>query len=417
MAITTSSGGSLDEWVKPPFDPRVEGGRVYARGAADDKGQVHLHVWAARAWHEVAGGLPVNVRYVFEGEEESGSEHFDDWLRANQHRLTADLAVISDTGFFEGNHPAITVSLRGLMYLQVDVTGPSQDLHSGTWGGNVQNPAIALARIIAAIKAPDGSVDVPGFYDEVRAITPEEHAQYARLPLDEAVFAEGIGVPELFGEAAFLPLERRGARPTLDVNGLWGGFQGEGSKTIIPPRARQDQHTTSSPPGSRRTFGGWSSDLAVPGGLRVDVRLLNDGMGAGGHRPSAAAAPLRAEGGVRAGPYYLNEAARPGGGVVRVHPWAVGRLPGYQPEEPGAFGDEQMVLANYEGGVRAIARTGRRAQSHADHGRRMVRGGACRSVGTWGAAVGGPPLSMGRWPLVACVGRMTCPPCRSSETP
>jgi acetylornithine deacetylase/succinyl-diaminopimelate desuccinylase-like protein len=353
----------LEEWVKPPFDPRVEGGRVYARGASDDKGQVHLHVWAARAWREAGGGLPVNVRYVFEGEEESGSEHLDDWLRANRHRLSADLAVISDTGFFEGNHPAITVSLRGLMYLQVDVTGPSQDLHSGTWGGNVQNPAIALARIIATLKAADGSVTVPGFYDEVRVITPEEHAQYARLPLDEAAFAAGIGVPELFGEAGYLPLERRGARPTLDVNGIWGGFQGEGSKTIIPASAHAKLSTRLvADMDPQRTFERVrEAILAVPvPGVSVEVRLLNDGLWSrvGIDHPATRAAARCLEDVFGEPPYYLNE----GGSVPAAASFAtilgvpVVLLGFTNPDDRAHSPNEQLVLANYEGGVRTIAR-------------------------------------------------------------
>ncbi|MBA4170558.1 MAG: dipeptidase, partial [Chloroflexi bacterium] len=227
----------LELWHRPPFEPVVEGGRVYARGAADDKGQVHLHLWAARAWLETHGRLPVNLRFVFEGEEESGSTNFDSWIAANQHRLAADVAVISDTGFFEGNRPAITIALRGLMYAQLDVTGPRLDLHSGTYGGNVQNPALAMAQMLARLKTPDGVVAVPGFYDEVRTLNERERAEVARLPFDEAAFREEHGLLELFGDPEFSPLERRGARPTLDVNGLWGGFSGEGSKTIIPAHA------------------------------------------------------------------------------------------------------------------------------------------------------------------------------------
>ena len=193
----------LDLWVRPPFEPRIEDGCIYARGAADDKGQVHLHLWAARAWLETQGRLPVNIRYVFEGEEESGSVNFDAWLNRNRRRLTADLAVISDSGFFQDNHPAITIGLRGLMYAQIDVTGPSQDLHSGTYGGLVQNPANALARILTGLRQPDGRVAVPGFYDEVRGLSPAERAEFARLDFDDAKLAADIGVPELFGEPGF----------------------------------------------------------------------------------------------------------------------------------------------------------------------------------------------------------------------
>ncbi|HZW01017.1 MAG TPA: M20/M25/M40 family metallo-hydrolase, partial [Candidatus Deferrimicrobium sp.] len=227
----------LEEWVRPPFEPRIEEGRVFARGAADDKGQVHLHLWAARAWLATAGGLPINVRYVIEGEEEAGSPHFEAWLVANRERLEGDLVVVTDTGFFEGNEPAVTVGLRGNTYLQVDVTGPSQDLHSGSFGGLVQNPANALVRILASLRDGDGRVTVPGFYEDVRELAPAELEALAALPFDEEAFAASIGVSELFGEPGHIPVVRRGARPTLDICGLWSGFQGQGTKTIIPAHA------------------------------------------------------------------------------------------------------------------------------------------------------------------------------------
>ena len=180
----------LDLWTSPPFEPVVVDGRMLARGAADDKGQVHAHAMAAAAILATRGGFPINVRYVFEGAEESGSEGLDAWLTTNRDRLTADVAIISDTGFFEGNIPAITVGLRGLMYAQIDVVGSPVDLHSGSYGGAVQNPANALAEIIAALKGPDGRIRIPGFYDAVVALTDEEHAAIAELPFDEDEYRE-----------------------------------------------------------------------------------------------------------------------------------------------------------------------------------------------------------------------------------
>jgi acetylornithine deacetylase/succinyl-diaminopimelate desuccinylase-like protein len=349
--------------VRPPFEPRIESGRIFARGAADDKGQVHLHLWAARAWLKTEGRLPVNVRYVFEGEEEMGSPHFDAWLEANRERLGADVVVVSDTGFFEGNRPAITVALRGLMYAQVDVTGPTVDLHSGTYGGNVQNPAIALARIIAALKTEDGRVAVPGFYDEVRALTPEERAELARLPLDEAAFTAELGVPSLYGEADFSPLERRGARPTLDVNGIWGGFQGEGSKTIIPAHAHAKiscRLVADMDP--MRTFERVrDAILAVPvPGVRVEVSLLNSGMWTltGIDHPATRAAARVLEEVFGEGPFYLRE----GGSIPAAASFAsllglpVVLLGFTNPDDRAHAPNESMVLANYEGGVRAVAR-------------------------------------------------------------
>ncbi len=353
----------LDLWKKPPFEPVVEGGRVYGRGAADDKGQVHIHLSAAEAWLRTAGSLPVNLRFVFEGEEESGSVNLDRWLEANRHRLAADVAVISDTGFFEGNLPAITIGLRGLMYAQIDVTGPTLDLHSGTFGGNVQNPANALAAIIAGLKDGDGRVTIPGFYDEIRELTPREREEFARLPLDEEAFRAGIGVPALFGEPEFSVLERRGARPTLDVNGLWGGFQGEGSKTIIPAHAHAKVSTRLVPDmDPQRTFERLRDAVlaAAPQGVDVAVTLINHGMW--GITPidhwatSAAAAALEEVFG--SAPVYLRE-----GGSIPVtssFKTILGLetvLLGFtNPDDQAHAPNEQMVLANYEGGVRTVVR-------------------------------------------------------------
>src|SRR3954468_6124867 len=227
----------LELWTSTPFEPIVVGDRLLARGAADDKGQIHAHVMAAAALLATRGSMPVNVRYVFEGEEESSSVHLDAWLEANRDRLTADVAIISDSGFFEGNIPAITLSLRGIMYAQIDVVGTEVDLHSGGYGGVVQNPANALAQIIAGLKGPDGRIRIPGFYDDVSALPEEDRAALAALPFDEDAYLQRLGLPTLVGETGYTTLERRAIRPTLDVNGIWGGFMGEGSKTIIPAHA------------------------------------------------------------------------------------------------------------------------------------------------------------------------------------
>ncbi len=353
----------LDLWVRPPFEPRVEGGRIYARGASDDKGQMHLHFWALRAWFETQGRLPVNVRFVIEGEEESGSTNFDEWIVANRERLASDFAVVSDTGFFEGNLPAITVGLRGLMYCQVDVTGPRVDLHSGTYGGNVQNPANALAKILAALRTDDGRVDVPGFYDEVRVLADRERAEFARLPLDEEEFREGIGVPALFGEPGFGILERRGARPTLDVNGIWGGFSGEGSKTIIPAHAHAKLSCRLVPdmnPG--RTFERVRDRIlaVAPPGVNVDVTEISLGMWslAGIDHPATAAAARSLSEVFGVAPYYLYEggsvpAAATFGSVLGLPVVLLGFTP---PDDQAHAPNESMRLDNYENGIRTIVR-------------------------------------------------------------
>ena len=224
----------LELWVRPPFEPRFEDGKVFARGATDDKSQLHMHISAAEAMLRARGRLPINLKFVFEGEEESGSEHLDDWLDENRDRLRADLAVISDGAFFEGNIPAVGYALRGLTYMEVKVSGPDLDLHSGGYGGTVENPAHVLASIIAALHDADHRVTVPGFYDDVIPLSETEREAFAKLPFDEEAHREHLGVPQLTGETGYTTLERRWGRPTLDVNGIWGGWTGDGPKTIIP---------------------------------------------------------------------------------------------------------------------------------------------------------------------------------------
>lgn len=224
----------LELWVRPPFEPRLEDGKVFARGATDDKSQLHMHIAAAEALFRSRGKLPLNLKLVFEGEEESGSEHLDDWIETHRERLGADLAVVTDGAFFEGNVPAVGYALRGLMYMEVKVSGPDLDLHSGGYGGSVENPAHALARIIASFHDGDHHVTVPGFYDDVAELTDAEREAFRNLPFDEEHYRDHLGVPELVGEKGFTALERRWARPTLDVNGIWGGWTGDGPKTIIP---------------------------------------------------------------------------------------------------------------------------------------------------------------------------------------
>jgi acetylornithine deacetylase/succinyl-diaminopimelate desuccinylase-like protein/molybdopterin-guanine dinucleotide biosynthesis protein A len=227
----------VELWRSPPFEPSIRDGALYARGAVDDKGQVWLHLKAFEAWRE-AGGPPVNVKMVFEGEEEIGSANLGAFLERERARLAADVVVVSDSPMFAKGVPSICYGLRGLAYVQVDVEGPAVDLHSGSFGGAVLNPANALARIIACLQDPSGKVLVPGFYDNVRRLTPRERADTRRLPFDRKEWlAAAGGPPAPWGEAGFHVLERIWARPTLDVNGIWGGYQGEGAKTIIPAKA------------------------------------------------------------------------------------------------------------------------------------------------------------------------------------
>ena len=232
----------LDEWISPPFEPTRRDGNIYARGATDDKGQMLTHVKSAEAWLKTSGSLPVQLTFLIEGEEEVGSRNLDKLLEGGYgdellKRLACDVVVISDTSQFAPGQPAITYGLRGIAYFEVRLTGPRQDLHSGTFGGAVTNPAVALVRKMAALVDDNGRIQVPDFYDDVLPLTDSERAQMAGLPFSERSFMESIGVDGLSGERGFSTLERRWARPTFDINGLTSGYQGEGAKTVLPARA------------------------------------------------------------------------------------------------------------------------------------------------------------------------------------
>ena len=229
----------LDQWQSPPFEPRVRDGWLFARGASDDKGQVMAQLAAVEAWQRAGGGLPVHLKVLLEGREEIGSPGLEAFVAARAAELAADAAVISDTGFLRDGLPSITYGLRGLAYVEVDFHGPSRDVHSGEHGGAVTNPINALAGLIAAMHDADGRVTLPGFYDDVVELTERERREWAALPIDEAEYARSLGVEALgAGERrGYTPLERRWGRPTLDCNGIVGGYTAAGSKTIIPAAA------------------------------------------------------------------------------------------------------------------------------------------------------------------------------------
>jgi acetylornithine deacetylase/succinyl-diaminopimelate desuccinylase-like protein len=353
----------VSEWRHPPFEPTVDDGRILARGASDDKSSVGILLQAAEAVLATRGRLPINVRFVFEGEEETTSEHLEPWLSANRGRLGGDVALICDSGFFAGNLPAITVGLRGIMYAQIDVRGPFQDVHSGSYGGAIANPANALATIIAALKEPDGRIAIPGFYDDVVPLSDAEREAYAALPFDDEEFRRQLDVPELVGEPGYTTLERRSARPTLDVNGLWSGFQGEGSKTIIPGSAHAkvscrlvaDQDPD-------RIFAAFRDFVLriAPKGVTVEVHDLGSG------RPTltpidmpwtqGAARALGETFGVE--PLFIRE----GGSIpfVATFETLLGLpvvLLGFTPPDGNFHApNEWMDLRNFEGGVRTMVR-------------------------------------------------------------
>ena len=228
----------LELWTSPPFAAEVRDGKMYGRGAVDDKGQVLMHVAAIEAHLRVRNALPVNVKVVIEGEEEIGSPNFEQFIADNRDLLRCDVAVISDTAVFAEDVPSLTVSLRGLVGWEVIVEGSSSDLHSGYYGGVVHNPIEALCSLLAGLKDERGHVRVAGFYDGVPELSAAERAEVRALPFDERREAAALGVPCLFGEDGFVPLERMWYRPTLEMNGIWGGYQGPGSKTIVPAWAR-----------------------------------------------------------------------------------------------------------------------------------------------------------------------------------
>lgn len=227
----------LNEWVSPPFEPAIRDGRMWGRGVVDDKGQVHIHAKAIEAFVRTLGKLPINLKFIVEGEEEIGSTNLEDLMRAKSNDLRADFVCVSDTAMFGRGIPSLCVGLRGLMYLEVHVEGPRMDLHSGSFGGGVQNPVNALARMIASLHDDSARIAVPHFYDKVRDLTAQERKDIADLPFDEKGWLESTGATAVYGEKGFSTLERIWARPTLDCNGIVGGFHGEGAKTIIPARA------------------------------------------------------------------------------------------------------------------------------------------------------------------------------------
>jgi acetylornithine deacetylase/succinyl-diaminopimelate desuccinylase-like protein len=226
----------LDLWISPPFEPTIRDGKIYARGACDDKGQVYMHVKAFETMNRL-NRLSCNIKFMVEGEEEVGSENLASFVRDNKEKLKADIILISDTAMISLDHPSITVGLRGLSYMEVEITGPNRDLHSGVYGGAVANPINVLCRMIASLHDDKGRVTIPGFYDKVVELTPSEREALNKAPFDLDAYKRDLQIGEIWGEEGYTTLERTGIRPTLDVNGIWGGYTGEGAKTVLPSKA------------------------------------------------------------------------------------------------------------------------------------------------------------------------------------
>ncbi len=228
----------LELWKTPPFEPRLEGRSLFARGSTDNKGQHFAHLKAVEAYLKTGTPLPCDLTFVIEGEEEVGSANLAKFLKAHRRELACEAIVVSDTGMPSPKHPALTYSLRGIIAFEITLHGPSRDLHSGGFGGAVDNPAMALSQLLGKLRDKNGKIAIPGFYDDVAPLSAYERKQFTRLPITVAELQKLTGVKQLFGERGFTPFEQRSARPTFEINGLTSGYQGEGSKTIVPAWAR-----------------------------------------------------------------------------------------------------------------------------------------------------------------------------------
>ena len=226
----------IELWKSGPFDPTIIDGKIFARGSCDDKGQFYMHVKALETMTKT-NSLPANVKFIIEGEEEVGSPNLANFVKANKALLKADVILISDTSMLSMENPSIDIGVRGLSYIEVEVTGPNRDLHSGVYGGAVANPITMLAKMIAACHDENNHITIPGFYDDIIESTTEERAKMAKAPFDESEYKADLGVSSLWGEKGYTTNERTGIRPTLEVNGIWGGYQGEGAKTVLPSKA------------------------------------------------------------------------------------------------------------------------------------------------------------------------------------
>lgn len=273
----------VELWKTKPFEPQIIGDRLYCRGANDDKGQSFMH---AKAFEYMVreNCLPCNVKFMLEGEEEIGSPSLEKWCADNKEMLKADVILVSDTSMIAPDVPSITVGLRGLSYVQVSVTGPNKDLHSGIFGGAVANPANVLAELIAGLIDENGHITVPGFYDDVVEISSEERAAMAKAPFDEAAYKKALDIEETQGEKGFSTIERTGIRPSLDVNGMWSGYIGEGAKTVLPSTAHAKISMRLVPDQNWEKIGHLIADCLkarAPKSVKVEVELLHGGQAYG----------------------------------------------------------------------------------------------------------------------------------------
>lgn len=352
----------LNLWTTPPFEPDIRGDNIFARGSADDKGQVFIHFKSIQSHLETNKSLPVNVKILIEGEEEIGSINLDNFIEANKEMLKCDYVVVSDTAMFDHEMPSICYGLRGLAYMQVEVTGPNRDLHSGSFGGAVDNPVNALARIICKLKDDKGKILIDGFYDDVLDLTPKERDEYAKLPFDEKKYKKGLEIEELFGEEGYTTLERASARPTLDCNGIWGGFQGDGAKTVLPSKAGAKISMrlvpNQKPEKIEKLFTDYVKKIS-PKTVKVKVKSLHGGNGAITplDSPAMDAAVEAMKKGFGKTPLFTRE----GGSIPVVNTFqtllnAPVILLGFGlPDENAHSPDEHLNLKNFHRGILSIA--------------------------------------------------------------
>jgi acetylornithine deacetylase/succinyl-diaminopimelate desuccinylase-like protein len=349
-------------WTSPPFEATIRDGEIYARGAADDKGQVFMHFKAVEAHLKQYGRLPVNMKFLIEGEEEVGSANLDNFIQSHKDLLKADVVVISDSPMFDRGIPSICYGLRGLTYFQLDMRGSKTDLHSGSFGGAVANPGMVLAQVLAQMKDKGGRIRIPGFYDDVVPLREEERQEFARLPFNEKKYRTDLGVPKLYGESGYSTLERVWARPTFEVNGLLCGFTGEGAKTVLPAVAMAKVSMRLVPNQDPKTIGDLFEDYVqnvTPKTVELKVTRMHGGKPwmTAFDNPFVQAAGRAIEKGFGQRPVFNRE----GGSIPVVSTFQeVLGLPCVLfgvglPDENAHAPDEKLDLGNFHGGVIASA--------------------------------------------------------------
>jgi acetylornithine deacetylase/succinyl-diaminopimelate desuccinylase-like protein len=352
----------LDLWTSPAFEPTIRNGNLYGRGTADDKGQVHIHIRALDALRQTSGKLPINIKVLIEGEEEVGSESLWDYVNANKAKLKADALVVSDTSMLALGVPSITYGLRGLNYYEIEITGPVQDLHSGIFGGAVPNPLAVLAELFAKLHDKNFHVTVPGFYDGVAKLSRAESKALNALPFSVKAFRKTVGAPALCGENGYSIVEQLWCRPTLELNGIWGGYTAEGAKTVIPSKAHAKFSTRLVPKqGPDKVARAVERHIRklLPKTVTCTFKVLNKGKAwvAPYTHPFFEVAHVALEKGFGKRAVFIRE----GGSIPFVtQMYDTFKVPclllGFGlPDENAHAPDEHIALENYFGGIKAVA--------------------------------------------------------------